>query len=197
MGTDCDVGKNITTIELAQGAEEMGFNPGIVATGQTMMMLGADAGAVIDSIPADFAPGEVERQILRLDKAGKDLIFIEGQAAILHPAYGQVSVAILYGSQPHAVCLAHDPFRKYRGGFRVRMPELRNEIRAIETLCHTTRVLAVSIMGWDRSRVEIDNAARKVERISGLPAGDVMCEGSRLLKPILKHVGSNIRESHV
>ncbi len=185
MGTDCDVGKNVTTMELASQATQLGFGVGVVATGQTMLMLDTDAGSVIDSIPADFTPGEVEKQILKLDEAGKDIIFIEGQAAILHPAYGQVSVAILYGSQPDAVCLAHDPFRRWRGGFKVRMPRLIEEIRAIESLCETTKVAAVSLMGWNRTEVEISRAARRVERETGLPAGDVRRDSDRLIKSIL------------
>ncbi len=188
MGTDCDVGKNVTTLELARSAEKLGYSAGVVATGQTMLMLAADAGSVIDAIPADFTPGEVERQILKLDRAGKQLIFTEGQAAILHPAYGQVSLAILYGSQPDAVCLAHDPFRKWRGGFKVRMPKLSEEIRAIEVLCPTTKVVAVSIMGWERDEREISRAAEKVEAETGLPAGDILRDGDRLTRPILKRL---------
>lgn len=188
MGTDCDVGKNITTIELAKRAFELGFNPGIVATGQTMLMLGADAGSVIDAIPADFTSGEVERHIVSLDKAGKDMIFTEGQAAILHPAYGQVSLAILYGSQPDAVCLAHDPFRRSRGGFEVVVPELRDEIDAIESLCSMTKVVAVSVMGWNRSRDQIARAAQRIEKEEGLPAGDAIRDSQMLTEAILRHL---------
>ncbi len=188
MGTDCDVGKNITTMELASQAAKSGFDPGVVATGQTMMMLGSDAGAVIDAIPADFTSGEVERQILKLDRLGKDMIFIEGQGAILHPAYGQVSVAILHGSQPDAVCLAHDPFRRRRGGFKVRIPEVTDEIHAIESLCPATKVVAVSVMGWERKKEEIENAAHRVERETGLPAGNAMKDGRKLIRAILERL---------
>ncbi len=188
MGTDCDVGKNITTMELAQQAAKLGFSVGIVATGQTMLMMGTDAGSVIDAIAADFAPGEVERQILKLDREGKEIIFTEGQAAILHPAYGQVSLAILYGSQPDAVCLAHDPFRRLRGGFRVKMPALMEEIDAIESLCSTAKVVAVSIMGWNRHNVEIARATQRVEKETGIPAGDSMKDSKKLFKAILEHL---------
>ncbi len=188
MGTDCDVGKNITTMELASKAAELGYSVGVVATGQTMLMLGTDAGSVIDSIPADFTPGEVERHILKLDEAGKDIIFTEGQAAVLHPAYGQVSVAILYGSQPDAVCLAHDPFRRCRGGFKVRMPSLKDEINAIESLCKTTKVVAVSVMGGNQTSIEISRAARRVERETGLPACDAMRESNKLINSVSQYL---------
>jgi D-glutamate N-acetyltransferase len=188
MGTDCDVGKNITTMELAHEASKLGFSEGTVATGQTMLMLGTNAGAVIDSIPADFGPGEVERQILTLDKEGKDIIFIEGQAAVLHPAYGQVSVAILYGSQPDAICLAHDPFREWRGGFEARMPKLEDEISAIETLCPTTRVVAVSLMGFNHTKREVSQAARQVKKETGLPASDAIRQPDRLAKAIFQYL---------
>lgn len=188
MGTDCDVGKNITTMELARAATTLGFNVGIVATGQTMLMLGTDAGAVIDSIPADFTPGEVERQILKLDKAGKEIIFTEGQAAILHPAYGQVSVAILYGSQPHAVCIAHDPFREWRGGFKVRMPHLKEEINAIQSVCEPTKVVAASVMGFNHTEDEITQAARQIEKETGLPAGNARRDAMKLTDAILQYL---------
>jgi D-glutamate N-acetyltransferase len=188
MGTDCDVGKNITTMELARHANGLGYRTGIVATGQTMLMLGTDSGTVIDSIPADFTPGEVERQILKLDKEGRDVIFLEGQAAILHPAYGQVSVAILYGSQPDAVCLAHDPFREWRGGFKVRMPKLQEEIKAIESLCETTKVVAISVMGFNRSNAEITRQAHLIEQKTGLPTADAMSNSNKLTDAIISYL---------
>lgn len=188
MGTDCDVGKNVTTLELARSAEQAGFHPGIVATGQTMLMLGTDSGAVIDAIPADFTPGEVEKHVLQVNRMGKNPVFVEGQAAILHPGYGQVSLAILYGSQPHAVCLAHDPFRRKRGGFDAKIPPIEQEISAIERLCPLTKVVAVSVMGWNRESTDIEHAAQNVETQTGLPTGDAMRDGPKLFDAIRKRL---------
>jgi len=190
-GTDCVVGKNVTVLEVAGELERNGLKPGIAATGQTLILAGAHAGVVVDAIPSDFCPGVVEEVVLDLDSKGLNPVVVEGQASILHPAYGQVSLAILYGCMPDAVILAHDPWRKVRDGFDQPMRPLEHEIEAIR-LTGGAEVVAISVMGWGRSRSEIEEACEGIERRVGLPAADPRRNPGKLVDAVvdrLKSVG--------
>ncbi|PYZ02557.1 hypothetical protein C8039_01195 [Halogeometricum sp. wsp3] len=111
MGTDCAVGKRTTTFELYRAATEAGLDAGWVATGQTGILVGADRGVVIDRVPADFVSGVVEDMVLDVAR-DHDIVFVEGQAALTHTAYGGVTLGLLHGAAPDAVVLADDPSRK-------------------------------------------------------------------------------------
>ena len=54
LSTDAAAGKNVAIMELMKEAKRRGYEPGFVATGQTTIMLGSDAGACIDAIPGDL-----------------------------------------------------------------------------------------------------------------------------------------------
>ncbi|NHX37968.1 MULTISPECIES: DUF1611 domain-containing protein [Halolamina] len=116
VGTDCAVGKRTTTFELYRAAREAGLDAGWVATGQTGIMVGSQAGVVIDRVPADFAAGVVEDLVKSVAEA-HDLVFVEGQASLTHRAYSNVTLAILHGSWPDAVVIADDPERSRRTHF--------------------------------------------------------------------------------
>jgi len=187
LSTDAATGKNIVMMELAKEAEKRGFDVGAVATGQTMMLVRGDQGAAIDAIPGDFIPGTVAKMTAQVDKMRKDFIIVEGQASLSHPAYGVETVAILYGAQPDAVIIVHDPFRITRDGFpSMKVPEPQEEIRLIETLFPKTKVIGIAISyiyNYDgvKSDEEIKKAMKKAETQTGLPATDVQRFGAGIL----------------
>ena len=114
-GSDCSVGKRTATLQLHRAARELGFDSGYIGTDQTCLLVGCDEGAIIDCAPACHAAGLVEELV---EKAGskRDMLFVKGQASVLHPAFGGLATAILQGSQPDAVVFVHDPtrLRRYR-----------------------------------------------------------------------------------
>ncbi|HVO85726.1 MAG TPA: DUF1611 domain-containing protein [Candidatus Eisenbacteria bacterium] len=187
LSTDAATGKNIVMMELAKEAEKRGFKVGAVATGQTMMLVRGDAGAAIDAIPGDFIPGTVAKMTSDVAKMDKDLIIVEGQASLSHPAYGVETLAILYGSQPDAVIMVHDPFRGTRDGFpTMKVPSLNEEIHLIETLCPKTKVVGIAISyiynyNGLKSDDEVRAAVRRAERETNLPATDVQRFGTERL----------------
>ena len=187
-GTDCAVGKNVTVLELSAQLVRRGYKAGIVATGQTMILAGAHAGMVVDAIPSDFCPGIVERLILDLDREGYNPVMVEGQASLLHPAYGQVSLAILYGCMPDAVVLAHDPWRKNRGGMRIPMDSIEREIEAIEFLARTAKVIAIAVMGCGRERDEVIEMCDRLEKDLGLPVADPRIDPGKLAEAVIKRL---------
>jgi uncharacterized NAD-dependent epimerase/dehydratase family protein len=165
LGTDCAVGKRTTTFELYRAARDAGVDAGWVGTGQTGIMVGAQAGVVIDRVPADFTAGVVEDLVAAVG-ADHDVVFVEGQASLNHRAYSGVTLSILHGSWPDAVVLAHDPDRRRRTHFeRFELASVEAERRAIESLSDAT-VAAVSTWGDP-------DAARDAY---GLPAGNVYDE---------------------
>ena len=190
LATDAASGKNVAMTELAREAVRRGYKPGFVATGQTTIMMGCDAGAVIDAIPGDFMSGTTERMVLDVASMSKDIILVEGQAALSHPAYGQESLAILYGAWPDAVVLVHDPFRKKRDGFpQFEVPNPSQEIRMIETVCPKTKVVGIAINGYLKPDDEVMAMIKRIEDEMNLPATDVLRFGMRgLFNAIVKRL---------
>lgn len=165
MGTDCAVGKRTTTFELYRAARDAGLDVGWVATGQTGIMTGADAGVVIDRVPADFVAGVVEDLVCTVG-AEHDLVFVEGQAALSHRAYSGVTLGLLHGAFPDGVVIADDPSRRQRDDFnRFEVGDIETEISLIEQLCPTD-VVAVSTWG---DPADVSASVR-------LPAGNVFQE---------------------
>lgn len=107
-GTDCNIGKKYTALAVAQEMRARGLNATFRATGQTGVLI-AGQGVAIDAIPADFVSGAVE--MLAPANADGHWDVIEGQASVLHPFFGQVTLGLVLGP---ARCAGAVP----RGGSR-------------------------------------------------------------------------------
>ena len=59
----------------------------MVGTGQTGLIQGARYGIALDAIPSQFCSGEMEATVIEAFEAeSPDVIIIEGQGALSHPA---------------------------------------------------------------------------------------------------------------
>jgi uncharacterized NAD-dependent epimerase/dehydratase family protein len=115
VGTDCSTGKMTTTLELVEAAREAGFDAGFVPTGQTGIVI-AGWGIPVDRTISDFTNGAVERMLKeRADE--HDYLFVEGQGAIVHPAYSAVTCGILHGAMPEHLVLCHEAGREAIHGY--------------------------------------------------------------------------------
>ncbi len=114
VGTDCSVGKMTASFELREAARERGLDAAVVPTGQTGIML-AGWGIAVDRVVSDFAAGAVER--MAREEGDRDLLVVEGQGALAHPAYSAVTLAILHGAQPDALALCHEAGREAVHGY--------------------------------------------------------------------------------
>jgi len=114
VGTDCALGKKYTALALTRAMRAIGLDADFRATGQTGIMIAGD-GVAIDAVVADFVAGAAEW--LSPAAAPDHWDVIEGQGAILHPAYAGVTLGLLHGSQPDALVLCHDPSRGEIDGF--------------------------------------------------------------------------------
>ena len=109
VGTDANIGKTTTALELERHLRARGYNARYVPTGQDGKLI-TGRGVCIDRVIANFASGAVERLIAH-EARSADILVIEGQDSILSPPYSGVSLAILHGSCPDAMVLCHAPMR--------------------------------------------------------------------------------------
>lgn len=146
LGTDGAIGKRTTSTILVAALNAAGIRAVLVSTGQTGLIQGGRHGIAIDAIPAQFCSGEVESTVLEaFESESPDVIVVEGQGALSHPAY-LTSAFILRGARPHAVVLQHAPGRNRLGDFgHVPMPTPASEIALIETFAPSTRVIGITL----------------------------------------------------
>lgn len=98
VGSDCNSGKMTTCLELQAAARARGVRTAFAATGQTGVMI-AGRGIAIDQVISDFASGAAEMVLCEAAREA-DLVFVEGQGGINHPAYAPVTLALLFGTAP-------------------------------------------------------------------------------------------------
>lgn len=195
MGTDCNSGKMTTTVELVEEANRRGLRAAFAATGQTGIMIGCDVGAPIDRVVSDFVAGAAEELVLEATKKQFDLVVVEGQGSLDHPAYSGVTLGLMHGCFPDQVVLCHQPGRRWHAGFED--GDRRFSILSLPTLVHVIeellapiskgRVVAVSLMTFHLNERDARAAIRKVQRETGLPATDPVRFGAGpLLDAVLK-----------
>ena len=186
LGTDCAIGKRTTATILTQALQASGLNAVMIGTGQTGLMQGARYGVALDAIPTQFCAGELEATIVEAYLAeDPDVIVIEGQGALSHPAYSTSSF-ILRGGCPHAVLLQHAPGRGHRCDFpSMAMPDPATEIQLIETFADT-RVIGLTINHESMNDEQVTAAIARYEREMGLPVTDALSRSpDRLVDMVL------------
>jgi len=115
VGTDCSSGKMTASYELRDVARERGIDAAVVPTGQTGVLI-EGWGIVVDRVIADFAAGAVERLVETAAKE-HDLLIVEGQGALGHPAYSGVTTSLLHGARPDRLVLCHVAGRTAVNGY--------------------------------------------------------------------------------
>lgn len=174
LGTDCAIGKRTTATVLARALNAQGIKTVLVGTGQTGLMQGAKYGIAMDAVPPQFCCGELEGAIVAASDAEQpDVILIEGQGALSHPAFC-TSAFILRGSQPDAVILQHAPKRIHRCDFpNMAMPTSSSEIALIEAFADT-KVIGVTLNHEGMSEVEVTDTIAAQSQELGLPVTDAL-----------------------
>jgi uncharacterized NAD-dependent epimerase/dehydratase family protein len=174
LGTDCAIGKRTTATILTQALNDRGVEAVMVGTGQTGLIQGARYGVALDAVPSQFCAGELEATIIEAFDAEKpDVIIIEGQGALSHPAYSTTSF-ILRGSCPDGVVLQHAPGRTNRCDFEnMAMPTPATEANLIQTFSDT-KVIGLTINHENMTKVEVEAAITLYEYELGIPATDAL-----------------------
>jgi uncharacterized NAD-dependent epimerase/dehydratase family protein len=180
VGTDMAVGKMTAGLEIHSGALRRGIRSAFVATGQIGITI-TGAGIPLDAIRVDYASGAVEGEVLRY--ADSELIVIEGQGSLVHPA-STATLPLLRGSCPtHLVMCVRAGQTALRTHEHVAIPPLGDLIRLYETLARTLgtfplpRTIGLAVNTAHLSDAE---AARETARLAeevGLPAVDPIRDG--------------------
>jgi len=181
LGTDCAIGKRTTATILAKALNERGIKAVMVTTGQTGLIQGARYGVALDAMPSQFCAGEMEGAVIGAYQGeNPDVIIVEGQSALGHPAYLS-SGFILRGSQPQAVILQHAPARAIRCDFDdMPVASPASEINLIETFADT-RVIGMTINHENMTDDEVTAAILLYELELGIPTTDALTRPTDLL----------------
>lgn len=175
IGSDCNVGKMTAALEIQRIASDRGYNAAFLATGQTGILIEGE-GTPLDAIPGDFMSGEVERFILEYEEQGADVIFVEGQGALLHPGFGSVTLALMLGSMPDAYIFVHQPSRTtYRPVHKVPIPPVLDIIRNYEAVMEpykAPKVLGIAMNTYGMTDEDAQKSIREIAEATGLPAVD-------------------------
>ena len=177
MGTDCAVGKRTTALKLVEALREDGLKAVFITTGQTGLLQGSKYGIAIDVLTSGFATGELENAIMTADQQeSPDIIIVEGQGALSHPAFTSSS-AIIRGSMPDAIILQHPPKRINRCDYSdIPMPSLQSEIELLEAFARS-KVIAITLNHEDLSNEEEDAIILQYEKKYKLLTTDVLKHG--------------------
>ena len=181
LGTDGAIGKRTTATVLTKALNDRGIKAVMVGTGQTGLIQGARYGIALDAIPSQFCSGEMEAAVVdAFEGEDPDIIIVEGQGALSHPAY-LTSTFILRGSKPQAVVLQHAPARQSLGDFgKIPMPTPASEINLIQTFADT-KVIGLTINHERMTDAEVSAAIAGYEVELGIPATDALARSPERL----------------
>lgn len=194
LGTDCAIGKRTTATIMTRILNERGIKAVMVGTGQTGLIQGARHGVAMDAVPSQFCTGELEATIIEAFEAeSPDIIFVEGQGALSHPAFSTSSF-ILRGTCPDGVVLQHAPGRINRCDFdNMPMPDPESEINLIETFANT-KVIGLTINHENMTSAEVGLAIIQYERKLGIPATDALARSPDYLVEMVLSAFPQLKE---
>jgi uncharacterized NAD-dependent epimerase/dehydratase family protein len=190
VGSDTVIGKKVVTLELDRAARGRGLRSVYIPTGQTGVAI-AGWGIAVDHVISDYVAGAGERLVREGSQRG-DLLFLEGQGGLFHPAYSGVTLGLLHGSAPDLLILVHKAgataLRNYPD---LPIPPLSELIAAYERVATPVRPTKVAAIALNTAELASDDEAREAiaaaERETGLVADDVVRFGpDRVLDAVLE-----------
>ncbi len=174
VGTDCNIGKMTTQLQLLDALRARGISTRFAGTGQTGILI-EGSGVAVDAVVADFIAGAAEQLVLDCAKDA-DLVLVEGQGSIIHPSYSGVTYGLIHGSLPHAQVLCAQPSRTAINRCEwVKIPPLVDFIRMSENAAAPLRAAPVIAIALNTFDLDEDAARRSVDlvaRETGLPTTD-------------------------
>lgn len=181
LGTDGSIGKRTTGLILYGSLKSIGVGVEFITTGQTGLLQGAEYGIPLDSILGDYMVGELEAEIFRAwQERHPQVIIVEGQGSISHPAYVCGSRAIVCASKPTHIVVQHAPGRKVRnfgkGNVNIPMPKVQREIELLK-MYSDADTLAITINHENMTRTEVEEYEAWTRRELEIPSWDVLAEG--------------------
>jgi D-glutamate N-acetyltransferase len=175
VGSDCAIGKMTVSLELDQAAQARGLASVFVPTGQTGIAI-AGWGIAVDAVVSDFIAGAAEQLVVEGRRRGGELLWVEGQGSLVHPAYSGVTLGLFHGSVPHALVLCHKAgSTEIEGAPGHPIPPLRELVELHERMSLPRRQARVVALALNTAGLADDAAAEAIAKASdetGLPAAD-------------------------
>jgi uncharacterized NAD-dependent epimerase/dehydratase family protein len=193
VGSDCAVGKMTVTLALAKAAADEGVKAEFVATGQTGILI-AGRGIAVDRVISDFTAGAAEQLVLESNPES-EVLLVEGQGSLWHPAYSGVTLGLLHGSAPEALVLCHQAGRDaIEEPPFTRLPSLNDMVATYEVMARTLRPAPIACVALNTRGLTQTQAAAEIDRIqadTGLPTGDVLRgDAPKLWAAVAKALGA-------
>ncbi len=188
VGTNSAIGKLTATLEIDRAARKRGVGAEFVATGQTGIII-AGWGICVDAVVSDFVAGASEQLVLEAARRDPELILVEGQGSIGHPAYSGVTTGLLHGSCPDCLILCADASQEavFAG---VPHPDLGHISRLYEEVAALVKPAPVVAVSVNTQRLDAGVARAFVEDVAastGLPVTDpVRSSAGPILDAILR-----------
>ena len=188
VGSDCAIGKMTVALELDREARRRGLKSVFVPTGQTGIAI-AGWGISVDAVVSDFTAGAAERLVVEGVERGGEILWVEGQGALLHPAYSGVTLGLIHGSAPHAFVLCHlagaTEIEGYPGHPLRTLAELVELHERIALPRRPATVQAIALNTRDLDEPSARAAIAAAESETGLPADDPVRFGAARLADAL------------
>jgi hypothetical protein len=200
VGSDA-IGKLTVALELDREARARGIRSEFVPTGQTGIAI-AGWGISVDAVVADFIAGAAEQLVLEGVRRGGEVLFVEGQGSLLHPAYSGVTLGLIHGSAPHAYVLCHKADERFvDGDERYVIPPLSELVDLHERVSLLARPARVAAIALNTRRLDEPGGAGAIAAAgaeTGLPADDPVRFGpSRLRRGRARRARSSLTGEHV
>jgi len=185
LGTDSASGKRTTSWVLRNALRAKGYSAEMIGTGQTAWLQGARFSIRLDTLVNDFVAGEIEHVVRNAwQEARPDVVVVEGQGALLHPAYPG-GLELVAAVKPDVLLLQDVPARDTFDGFDdLPMPPMRRQIDALELLSGR-KVDAITINPKGLTEEEVQRVCADYEAQFDRPAVDVFREGTDRLVDII------------
>jgi len=193
VGSDCNVGKMTAQLQLVNDLRARGLRTRFAATGQTGILI-EGWGTAVDAVVADFIGGATEALVLEAAKDA-DVVLVEGQGSLIHPAYSGVTLGLIHGACPRAMILCHQSSRTMIGDYGGRepwvpIPPLRDLARIYEEAARPvfpSDVIGVALNTYDLDDAGARKAVADAARDTGLPATDpVRFEAAPLVDAVVR-----------
>lgn len=178
VGSDSNIGKKTTGLEIWHEANLRGVSTGFAATGQSGMMISGH-GIAVDGVAGDFMAGAVEHTVLEA-AAGNEWVVVEGQGSLNHIGFSGVTLSILHGALPNALVFCHRLGAERTKVWETPIIPIPELIRVYEDLTvfeRPAKVAAVSVNSTGFTEEDYRREAEKLEADTGLPVVDPVREG--------------------
>lgn len=175
VGTDCNAGKMTASLELHKEFVRRGLKSDFVATGQTGILL-SGRGIAVDAIISDYVAGCIEHEVNKRVREGKEFIHVEGQGSIIHQGYSGVTLGLMHGVMPDAMVMVHHPLR-HHDDYGFPLDDVNRLIKLYEYVLEPFRqskVVAVAVNAAMLTPQQVEDAIRRLEKETNLPAGNVL-----------------------